>query len=138
MTMSVGEGRGQAMSSINVTPMADIMIVLLIIFMVTVPLIGQGRVAELPQAPHAGDRRDGPLVLSLPSDGTVHLDDHPVLAGAALRMALEQRFQAVPSGARLVIVEADREVPFEAVGAALRDCREAGADEVALATHPYR
>jgi biopolymer transport protein TolR len=138
MTMSLGGGRVRMMSAINVTPMADIMIVLLIIFMVTVPLMGQGRVAALPRAPHAGDRRDGPLVLAMPSNGSVRLDDQPIQGGAALRMALEQRFEAVPSGARLVIVEADEELPFEAVGAALRDCREAGADEVALATHPYR
>ena len=137
MTMSLGGGRGRTLSSINVTPMADIMIVLLIIFMVTVPLMRQGRVAELPRAPHAGDRRDGPPVLALPSDGTVRLDDQAVPGGAALRMALEQRFQAIPSGARFVIVEADKELPFEVVGATLRDCREAGADEVALATHPY-
>lgn len=138
MATSLGGGRGNAMSSINVTPMADIIIVLLIIFMVTVPLVRQGRVAELPRAPHAGDRSDGPLVLALPSDGTVRLDDQPIALGAALRMALEQRFQGVPSGARVVIVAADEELSFEAVRATLRDCREAGADEVALATHPYR
>ena len=137
MTMRLAGGHAKTMSSINVTPMADIMIVLLIIFMVTVPLVQQRRVADLPWAPHARDRRDGPLVLALPSDGTVHLDDQTVPAGA-VRIALEQRFQDVPSGARLVIVEADEGLPFQTVGATLRDCREAGADEVALATHPYR
>jgi biopolymer transport protein TolR len=135
--MRLGGAHSNAMSSINVTPMADIMIVLLIIFMVTVPLLRQGKVADLPRAPHAGDRRDGPLVLALPLDGTVHLGDQAMPAGA-VRMALEERFQGVPNGARLVIVEADEELPFQTVGATLRDCREAGADEVALATHPYR
>lgn len=137
--MSMSRGGGQTlMSSINVTPMADIMIVLLIIFMVTIPLVGQGRVRELPRAPHAGDRRDGPLVLTLPSDGTFRLDDQAVFGSGALRLELERRFHDLPIAARLVIVEADERLPFETVGAALRNCREAGADEVALATYPHR
>jgi biopolymer transport protein TolR len=138
MSMSTGGRQRSPMSSINVTPMADIMIVLLIIFMVTIPLVRQGRVAQLPRAPHAGDRSEGPLVLTLPSDGTIRLDDQSILGGPALRLALERRFQDVPIGARLVIVEADQALPFETVGVTLRSCREAGADEVALGTYPYR
>ena len=58
MSMAVGDKKGSAIADINVTPMADIMIVLLIIFMVITPLINKGVDVELPKAANTKERKD--------------------------------------------------------------------------------
>ena len=60
MSMAVGDKKGSAIADINVTPMADIMIVLLIIFMVITPLINKGVDVELPKASNTKERKDDP------------------------------------------------------------------------------
>ena len=78
MGMSVGGTRGGAISSINVTPMADVIIVLLIIFMVTIPVISRGEV-DLPDATRAREGAEGPIVVTVLSNGSVLLSDEAVV-----------------------------------------------------------
>src|SRR5215467_1138463 len=74
-----GPGRGDLNSDINVTPLVDVMLVLLIIFMVTAPMLQTGVDLDLPQveAPPVADD-DGKLILSLDKNGKVFLGDTPV------------------------------------------------------------
>ncbi len=79
--LDTGEDEHGAMADINVTPLVDVMLVLLIIFMVTAPMLHQGVEVALPQTVAADEipmRVDDPLVLSLKTDGLVYIRDEPV------------------------------------------------------------
>ena len=75
MSMAVGGKKGGPMADINVTPMADIMIVLLIIFMVITPMLQKGVDVKLPQASNTKERKDEPktIVVAVKKDATTYL-----------------------------------------------------------------
>ena len=124
--------RGQGIvADINVTPMADIMIVLLIIFMVATPYIHASRV-PLPFARNATERPEAELRVVL-DGGHLTLDGVPSPGIAALRASLRERVQL--SGDVLAVrVEADSAATYDQVAALLDACRQAGVAEVGLAT----
>jgi biopolymer transport protein TolR len=125
--------RGGRIAEINVTPMADVMIVLLIIFMVTVPLIAEGPVRDLPPAQHAAAKPAGPVVLSITSNEGVFLGTVPLG-----RHELEERLRPALQGARerVVHVRAPAGLPYFAVAGVLDACRRAGAEEIAFIALP--
>ncbi|MEM8960842.1 MAG: ExbD/TolR family protein [Acidobacteriota bacterium] len=102
------------MADINVTPLVDVMLVLLIIFMITAPLLHQGVEVELPEAASAESMEmevDDPLVLTVKTDGLVYLRDQPVHPSqlvATLEPILSQR------GDRQVFVRGDAEISYGA------------------------
>jgi len=80
-TPSLRDDDDAVMSEINVTPLVDVMLVLLIIFMITAPMLHQGIRVDLPQTEAAENlpvEIDDPLVLSVRADGIVYLRDQPV------------------------------------------------------------
>jgi biopolymer transport protein ExbD len=129
MAMSVGRSARGAIADINVTPMADVMIVLLIIFMVATPVI-VGAPVRLPPALHAADHRQERLELVVRLSGEVVAGD-VVLSGAdALAEWISARRS---SGAEaVVLVLADRGVAYAEVARVLSACRRAGVAEIAL------
>jgi biopolymer transport protein ExbD len=136
MAMSTGD-RGGPMAGINVTPLADIMIVLLIVFMVTISVIDEEDRLRLPAAVHAvtQDPR-GPLVVRVRADASLAVGEEPVTNRAQLWTRLSARLAERPEGQRLVVVKADEGLPYDRVGEVLEACREAGAEAVALAASP--
>jgi biopolymer transport protein ExbD len=132
MAMETGV-RGGVMAGINVTPMADIMIVLLIIFMVMTPLIDQGRVRHLPPAAHSRDQKEKAetVVVSMSGDGATYLGQRRLETGQLL-----PEVQALLAGAaeadRVVYIKADEGLAYSEVQRVMDLCRAAGADEVAL------
>lgn len=129
--------RGGPVAGINVTPLADIMIVLLIVFMVAVSVIDQEDGLRLPAALHAakhGQRE--PLVVRVRKDASLTVGDEPVSGRTQLWTRLSARLAEWPEGQRIVVVRADQDLPYERVGEVLETCREAGAEEVALAALP--
>lgn len=82
MSMSTGGGAGSVQADINVTPMVDIMLVLLIIFMVVTPLLQSGVTVILPRGKNpdedANITKDSAVVVSIPSDGVYYLGRDPV------------------------------------------------------------
>ena len=133
MSMIAASGKGRVMAAINVTPMADIMIVLLIIFMVITPLLGQDGVT-LPSAANANDKKAGTdtLVISIRSDASVALGDDRLDNLGELALRLRERLDAGSPGGRPVYLRADESLPYSTVWTVLQVCREAGADEVGL------
>jgi len=124
-------GRSSAMSDINVTPMADVMIVLLIIFMVATPMILAGGVS-LPDAAH-GSRDQPELVVILDVSGGLRLGGDAVSGPAQLEVALREALSNRPSGARGVSLRADRSLSYDRVRDVVEACRSAGAESIALA-----
>ena len=128
MAISVGGRRHGAIADINVTPMADVMIVLLIIFMVATPLITRSPVS-LPRAAnpaeHAGER----ISVLVETDGRVQVDGAPVPAAIVGDWVAERS-----AGRKTVLVQADERASYADVARVLAACRMAGVAEIALAT----
>ncbi len=79
--LDTGESDGDSIADINVTPLVDVMLVLLIIFMVTAPMLHSGVEVALPQTAAAEEipmRVDDPLVLTVKTDGLVYIREEPV------------------------------------------------------------
>ena len=128
MSMNVGRPKGGVIAEINVTPMADVMIVLLIIFMVAAPVL-VGAPVRLPEAARALEKKGERLEITLRSDGRITTESE-VFASAEM---LSDFLAARPTGGRTVLVQADRGVAYAEVARVLAACRKAGAQEVALA-----
>lgn len=134
MGMSVGGKKGGPIAAINVTPMADVMIVLLIIFMVITPLLQKGVDVVLPQAGNVQDREDAAQipVVAVRKDLTTYLSSEKLDSQAALLPRLRERLQDMDEGTKLVYLKADEELPYSDVMKVMDLCREAGVEEIAL------
>ena len=134
MAMAVGGKKGGPMAEINVTPMADIMIVLLIIFMVITPMLQKGVDVKLPQASNSKDRKDEPksIVVAIRKDSATYLGSQKLDDQNQLQPLIKERLQDLPEGARMIYLKADQELPYSEVMKVMDLCREAGVEEVAL------
>ncbi|MBK8183056.1 MAG: protein TolR [Candidatus Competibacteraceae bacterium] len=130
-------------AEINIVPYIDVMLVLLVIFMVTAPLLNQGVEVDLPKAPAEQiDIKDQPtevVVLSVQRDGSCHLNVGSEKAQPVSCQNLEPRLADIRE--RLgrkpqppVLVRADRELKYDGVIKAMAVLREAGANKVGLST----
>ena len=122
------------MSEINVTPLVDVMLVLLIIFMVTAPLLKAGVPVELPESrAQALTENNKQINLTLTRAGTIELDGHPVLQGT-----LPARLASVPPGPDgkppLVTLRADRALDYGRVMAVMGELNRAGFRSISLVT----
>ena len=133
MSMAVGGKKSGAIADINVTPMADIMIVLLIIFMVITPMLQKGVDVKLPSAGNTKERNDQKTIeVAIKQDTTTFLKglklDRQKDLVEKLKEALEERADTQ----KLVYLKADNQLPYEEVMKVMDLCREAGVEEVAL------
>ena len=125
---------GTAISQINVTPFVDVMLVLLVIFMVTAPILQQGVQVDLPEAkagPIAG--KEEPLVVSITKKGQVYLNDN-LIKLAELKLQL-QAIRQVQKG-KEVFLRADKSVPYGVVMKAIATIKEAGIVKLGMITQP--
>lgn len=128
--MAVSLQKGGLLAEINVTPFVDVMLVLLIIFMVTAPMLTQGIEVDLPQTrtvealPTDSDH----LVLSINKDGAMSLDEYPValaeLQGHVKRLVVDKKKQ--------LFLRADKEVPYGVVIQVMGEVKEAGIDRMGM------
>ena len=142
MSMAVGGSKGGPMADINVTPMADIMIVLLIIFMVITPMLQKGVDVKLPQAGNTEDRKDDAKTVVVAVTYKADKIETFLQIGNAQNKKLErqadllpqvkERLQDMAEGARMVYLKADERLPYAEVMKVMDLCREAGVDEIAL------
>ena len=129
-----GRGRRRApMAEINVTPLVDVMLVLLIIFMVTAPLLVAGVPVDLPESKaKALDQEQKPVQISLDAAGAIHLDDQPVTAAAlSARLASLAAGTKEPGGPR-IFLRADHRLDYGRVMAVMGEINAAGLRKVAL------
>jgi biopolymer transport protein ExbD len=132
--MAVGGKKGGPMAEINVTPMADIMIVLLIIFMVITPMLQKGVDVKLPQAGNSKERKDEPksIVVAIRKDTATYLGSQKLDDQNQLQPLIKERLQDLPEGSRMIYLKADQDLPYAEVMKVMDLCREAGVEEVAL------
>ena len=138
MAMAVGGKKGGPVASINVTPMADIMIVLLIIFMVITPMLQKGVDVVLPKAGNTKERKDEQktIMVAIRKDATTYLGSNKVENLPDLVPQIKEKLEDLPDGAKMVYLKADSEIPYSEVMKIMDLCREAGVEEVALIADP--
>jgi biopolymer transport protein ExbD len=132
--MAVGGSKGGPMAEINVTPMADIMIVLLIIFMVITPMLQKGVDVRLPVAGNTQERQDKPkqIVVAIKKDSTTYLGTKPLSNQAELTKMVREQLEEVPEDQKMVYLKADSELPYSEVMKVMDLLREGGVEEIAL------
>ena len=128
-------GRRTPMAEINVTPLVDVMLVLLIIFMVTAPLLTSAVPIDLPDSrASAMDQEPDQIAISLGADGQVYIDDDPVAPGT-----LADRLAALPRNASgeppLITLRADRALDYGRVMAVMGELNRAGLNAISLVTN---
>jgi biopolymer transport protein TolR len=136
MSMNVGGG-GSIKSDINVTPLVDVMLVLLIIMMIVAPLLQQGVSVKLPVATNTVEKPDTQeqTVLAIDSNRRLYLNAVPVPKDDLQRRVtdiLESKKD------RIVIIKADEDVEYSAVMDAMDALRAAGIEDMGLITDPRR
>jgi biopolymer transport protein TolR len=127
-------GSGGSISQINVTPLVDVMLVLLIIFMVAAPILQQGVAIDLPEV-RAGNLESGeqPMVVSIDAAGAVYLDESPY---DLLKLATTVGQLVERDATRKVFIRADAGVPYGKVMEVMATVRAAGVTQVGLVTEP--
>ena len=111
---------------INVIPLVDVMLVLLVIVLTTATFISTGQIpVDLAKAKEAGDRRDTPLIITLTAEGRLFLNDQPIKDG------LKQALNPQPRQS-LVVVRADRVTILERFVKVVDDVRGMGFQQVSL------
>jgi len=121
------------MSEINVTPLVDVMLVLLIIFMITAPLLVAGVPVDLPESRAAAlDQQAAPVQISLDGQGNIFIDDAPVAAAALPRRLADIAAQPEPPEGRRIYLRADKGLDYGQVMRVMGELNRAGLNRVAL------
>src|SRR5690242_3985339 len=133
MAMDVGGAKGGVKSDINVTPLVDVMLVLLIIMMIVTPMLNQGVAVRLPTAENTTDKpqSDQQTVLAIAANKAMYLNAKPVQESelaSKINEILESKKE------KNVVIKADEEVEYGAVMAAMDQLRQAGLEDIGLIT----
>ncbi|RJX22141.1 MAG: protein TolR [Desulfobulbus sp.] len=129
-----GGGRRGLVAEINVTPLVDVMLVLLIIFMVTAPMMTQGLEVELPETTAKAMRQEEePLVVTLNKDGEIALGKIKVS-----NIQLREQLGSMTDEAKKapIYLHADKNVPYGEVVKIMADIKQAGFEKLGMVTQP--
>lgn len=121
-------------SQINVTPLVDVMLVLLVIFMVTAPIIQQGVQVNLPQASsNAIEGSEEHLVVSIGKNGKIYLNDNVLsLPELGVKLRAIKKIQAN----KQVYLRADQDVRYGVVMKTIAEIKQAGIEKLGMVTRP--
>ena len=127
-------GRRSNMSEINVTPFVDVMLVLLIIFMVTAPMLDQGVEVDLPEVAEAPGLpvQQEPLVITLEKSGQILIGKAKINQLSKLGPVIQQALKGKPE--REVFLEADENVPYGRVVKVMAAVKKAGVEKLGMVT----
>ena len=131
MGVSVGKKSGGLNAEINITPLADVMLVLLIIVMLITPLLQAGVLVRLPEAANTEERtdNDNDTVVHVDSGGRYYVDNIPTEERqllTAIQTALDRKFE------RLVLIKADSGAPYSGIMNVFDQLQRAGIENIGL------
>ena len=132
MAMSMGSSGG-VKSEINVTPLVDVMLVLLIIMMIVAPMLQKGVDVRLPVAANSGDKPETQeqTVLAIKADKTLWVNGIQVRE-TELRTKIEEALESKKE--KVILIKADEDVEYGAVMAAMDELRQGGIEDMGLIT----
>src|SRR5262245_34877578 len=135
MSMDVGGAKGGVKADINVTPLVDVMLVLLIIMMLVAPLIQQGVAVRLPVAANRADKPETQeqTVIAISANKEIYLNAELTAAEqlpTKIKEALEDKKD------KIVLIKADKDVSYGTVMQAMDALRDAGIEDIGLITDP--
>jgi biopolymer transport protein TolR len=130
MSMAVGPNQG-VKNEINVTPLVDVVLVLLIIFMVVTPLLQRGKGVVLPRAHKTEEKKEGPdpLIVSITPDKRVYVEQDST-EGPELERRLKRELEAAPG--RAILLKGDSKLAYTDVRKVMETARKAGAKGIQL------
>jgi biopolymer transport protein TolR len=133
--MAIGSAKGKRfMSDINVTPLVDVMLVLLVIFMVTAPMLMQGVDVNLPTTKTAPIKsQEDPLILTVDKKGDIYLENHLVKIedlGTKMETIFKYRRE------KEVLLRADKDLPYGVVIKVMAEVKKAGVTKLGMVTQP--
>ncbi len=132
--MSMGGNNDRLMSEINVTPLVDVMLVLLIIFMVTAPMMMQGVDVALPETtsePLAAEKEH--LIISIDPKGQIYINEFQVTLDV-LSSKLSKILEGKPD--KEAYLRADKNIPYGTVVRVMAEIKSAGIDKLGMVTVP--
>ena len=134
MAMDVGGAKGGVKSDINVTPLVDVMLVLLIIMMVVAPMLNQGVPLTLPEADNASPKPDtsDQTVVSIDASGYYYVNAVGPISKEEVPKRLQDIFEQ--KGQKIVFLKGDTDAPYGAIMDMMDALRKAQIDTVALIT----
>jgi biopolymer transport protein TolR len=137
MSMDRGGAKGGVKSDINVTPLCDVMLVLLIIMMLIAPLLQQGVSVKLPTADNTVEKPEtqGQTVVAISKDRQMYVNAKPVTEAD---MATKVGELLENSKEKVVYIRADEEADYGSVMAAMDQLRQAGIEDIGLITDPHK
>jgi biopolymer transport protein ExbD len=137
MAMDLGGAKGGVKSDINVTPLCDVMLVLLIIMMIVAPLLQQGVSVKLPVATNTTDKPEtqDQTVIAIAANKSMYLNAKPVQE-AELATKINELLESKKE--KIVLIKADEDVDYGTVMAAMDQLRQAGVEDIGLVTDPKR
>ena len=131
MSMDLGGAKGGVKSDINVTPLCDVMLVLLIIMMIVAPLLQQGVSVSLPKADNTVDKPEtqGQTVIAIAPNKDIYVNAKQIREGelaTKINELLENQKE------KIVLIKADEEVEYSAVMGTMDQLRQAGIEDIGL------
>lgn len=123
------------LSQINVTPLVDVMLVLLIIFMVTAPMLQEGIDVNLPEVkakPLSIESQEEPVVITITKSGEVFINKNKVTLSG-----LDEKLKAIYKR-KMVLIRADEKVPYGFVAKTIAEVKKAGIEKVGMVTEPLK
>lgn len=141
----ITDNRDKIISEINITPLTDVMLVLLVIFMVTTPLlVMQSFKIKLPKAVSAEPDAGKGITLSIATGGVIYLNNKAVkLVPEGFNQGMEGLLNSIKSellsaSDKTVIIKADKDIPHGIVVKVLDTAKRAGAEKLSIATEPEK
>jgi biopolymer transport protein ExbD len=133
MAMDMGGGKGGVKSDINVTPLVDVMLVLLIIMMLIAPMLQKGVDVRLPRAANTTDKPEtqNQTVLAITADRRFYVNSIQIRE-AELLTRIQDALESTTE--KLILIKADEDAPYSTIMAAMDELRKAGIEDIGLIT----
>ncbi len=132
--MGPGNGRKKLVADINVTPLVDVMLVLLIIFMITAPMMTQGLNVDLPETTAKALRQeDKPIIVTIDKSGAISINSVPQVR-ALMVQELKKHYSVNKD--QLIYLNADKNVPYGEVAKVMAYIQSVGFEKLGMITKP--